>query len=83
MRNRAITLVLAASALVLALTAGMVTTAPVAAAATGLASTAQVITVSAPSSTSTYATVEAWARQADPIVSIGVGAAAYSPIPNR
>ena len=65
MRTRAITLALAASALVLALTAGSVRTAPVAAAATGLASTAQVITVSAPLSTSTYATVEAWARQAD------------------
>ena len=40
----------------------MVSTAPVAIAAT---TAAQVITVSAPSSTSTYATVEAWARQPD------------------
>ena len=39
-----------------------VSPAPVAVAAT---TAAQVITVSAPSSTSTYATVEAWARQAD------------------
>ncbi|MCW2743014.1 MAG: Conserved exported protein of unknown function [Blastococcus sp.] len=64
MRSRAITSALAVMALVLALTAGTVTTAPVVAAA-GTASTAQVITVSAPSSTSTYATVEAWNRQAD------------------
>jgi L,D-peptidoglycan transpeptidase YkuD (ErfK/YbiS/YcfS/YnhG family) len=46
----------------LVLASGWVSTAPVAAAAT---TAAQVITVSAPSSTSTYATVEAWARQAD------------------
>ncbi len=48
------------SALVMAI--GWVSTAPAAVAAT---TAAQVITVSAPSSTSTYATVEAWARQAD------------------
>jgi L,D-peptidoglycan transpeptidase YkuD (ErfK/YbiS/YcfS/YnhG family) len=46
----------------LLVTVGTVSTAPVAGAAT---TAAQVITVSAPSSTSTYATVEAWARQAD------------------
>jgi L,D-peptidoglycan transpeptidase YkuD (ErfK/YbiS/YcfS/YnhG family) len=63
LRSRAIILALAAAALVLALTAGTVMTAPVAAAAA--TTTAQVITVSAPTATSTSATVEAWARQAD------------------
>jgi L,D-peptidoglycan transpeptidase YkuD (ErfK/YbiS/YcfS/YnhG family) len=41
---------------------GMVSTAPVAVAAT---TAAQVVTVSAPTSTSTYARVEAWRRQSD------------------
>ena len=61
MRNKLIGLALAMAA-ALMLATGMVSTAPVAMAAT---TAAQVITVSAPSSTSTYATVEAWARQAD------------------
>lgn len=61
MRSKVIGLAVAMSACpVLAI--GWVSAAPVAAAAT---TAAQVITVTAPSSTSTYATVEAWARQAD------------------
>jgi L,D-peptidoglycan transpeptidase YkuD (ErfK/YbiS/YcfS/YnhG family) len=60
-RTKLIGLALAMAAALL-LATGMVSTAPVAMAAT---TAAQVITVSAPSSTSTYATVEAWARQPD------------------
>jgi L,D-peptidoglycan transpeptidase YkuD (ErfK/YbiS/YcfS/YnhG family) len=60
-RNRAITCAITmAGALLLA--TGLVSTAPVATAAT---TAAQVVTVSAPSSSSTYATVEAWQRQPD------------------
>jgi L,D-peptidoglycan transpeptidase YkuD (ErfK/YbiS/YcfS/YnhG family) len=60
-RTKVIGLTVAVTA-ALVVAVGWVSTAPVAAAAT---TAAQVITVSAPSSTSTYATVEAWARQPD------------------
>jgi L,D-peptidoglycan transpeptidase YkuD (ErfK/YbiS/YcfS/YnhG family) len=60
-RSRLIHLAVAAAA-ALVLASGMVSTAPVAVAAT---TAAQVLTVSAPSSTSTYATVEVWQRQRD------------------
>lgn len=61
MRSRAIGLAVAMAAALL-LATGMVSTAPVAVAAT---TAAQVVTVWAPTATSTYATVEAWARQPD------------------
>lgn len=60
MRTRSITVVLATVA-ALVLGTGLMSTAPVASAATPV----QVVTVSAPSSSSTYATVEAWQLQGD------------------